>query len=179
MVSLSVVLRRSGPIGHGSFGLLVIFEGCSTGPLKAALLRWRHFLKPGGTIAFDTPAKPFGFSQRASDAALRNGVKLSYGDLADTSEKCRELLAQADLEVVSIRKAFASTTPIKLDHVIAIYDERIDHPAWQSIKNASPKVRKAIRDDFIKSATTDAVDGFVPDDVALFFSTGTRSQIQH
>jgi hypothetical protein len=33
MVSLSVVLRKSGPIGHGSLGLLVIFEGCSTGPL--------------------------------------------------------------------------------------------------------------------------------------------------
>lgn len=146
--------------------------------VKAALRRWRHLLKPGGTIAFDTPAKPFGFSQRASEAALRRGVKLPYGDLGDTSEKCLALLAQADLEVVSIRKEFASTTPIKLDHVIAMYDQRIDHPAWRGIKEAGPEVRKAIRDDFIESATSDAVDGLVPNEVALFFSTGMRSHIQ-
>lgn len=146
--------------------------------VNAALRRWRHLLKAGGTIAFDTPAKPFGFSQRASDAALRNGVNLSYGDLADTSEKCRALLAQADLEIVSVRKAFASTAPIKLNLVIAMYDQRIDHPAWRGIKEASPEVRKAIRDDFIESATSDAMDGFVPNDVALFFSTGMRSRIQ-
>ena len=34
MVSWSAVLLRWGPIGHGRFGLLVIFEGSSTGPLE-------------------------------------------------------------------------------------------------------------------------------------------------
>ena len=36
MVSLSAILRKWGPIGHGSFGLLVIFEGSSTEPLTEA-----------------------------------------------------------------------------------------------------------------------------------------------
>ncbi len=60
--------------------------------VQAALRRWRDILRPGGTIAFDTPGKPFGFSQRVAEVALRNGVPLSYSDVADTPEKCRTFL---------------------------------------------------------------------------------------
>ena len=142
--------------------------------VTAALRRWRELLRPGGTIAFDTPSSPFGLSQRASEAALRHGVRLSYGDLADTADKCRGLLRAADFEVVSVRKAFANTTPINLETVIEMYDERIDHPAWRSIKDADPEVRKAVRADFVETAIADSVNGCVSNDVALFFTIGAK-----
>ena len=142
--------------------------------INAALRCWRDLLKPGGTIAFDTPAKPFGFSQRAAQAALRHGVRLPYGEVADTAEECRALLAQADLEVISVRKAFANTNSVALDTVITMYDERLDHPAWRGMKEASAETRKAIRADFISNATEDAVNGYVPNDVALNFTTGMK-----
>ena len=142
--------------------------------ISAALRCWRDLLKPGGTIAFDTPAKPFGFSQRASEAALRHGVSLSYGEIADTPEKCRALLAQADLELISVRRAFANTNPVALDTMIAMYDERLDHPAWWGIRDTSAETREAIRADFISSATADAVNGYVPNDIALLFTTGMK-----
>ncbi len=143
--------------------------------INAALRRWRDLLKPGGTIAFDTPAKPFGFSQRASEAALRHGVRLSYGEAADTPEKCRALLAESCLNVGTIRRAIANTTPVKLDDMVAMYDERLDHPAWRGIQDAGPDVREAIRADFIGSATADAVNGWVPNDMALMLTTGVKA----
>ncbi|MFK3891061.1 methyltransferase domain-containing protein [Sphingomonas sp. NPDC079357] len=142
--------------------------------INAALRCWRDLRKPGGTIAFDTAAKPFGFSQRASEAALRHGVRLSYGEVADTPERCRDLLVQAGFEVVDIRKAFANTNPVAIDDVIAMYDERLDHPAWRGIKEARAETREAIRADFIGSAIADAVSGYVPNDMALFFTTGRK-----
>ena len=66
--------------------------------------------------------------------------------------------------------------PIKLDAMIAMYDERIDHPAWQGIKKAKKEVREAVRTDFIKSATADAVDGYVPNDIALCFTIGSKPE---
>lgn len=138
------------------------------------LLHWQTFLKPGGTIAFDTPGKPFGFSQRVSEAASKNGVWLAYSDLADTPSKCRTLLSESYMEMVSIRKAFASKTPIKVDRMIAMYDERLDHPAWRAIKEASSAVREAIRTDFIKRSIADAVDGYVPNETALYFTIGAK-----
>ncbi len=78
------------------------------------------------------------------------------------------------MDVVSIRKAFATTAPIKVDCMIAMYDERLDHPAWRAIKKASREVREAIRTDFIESSAADAVDGYVPNDTALYFTIGVK-----
>lgn len=144
--------------------------------INASLRCWHDLLKPGGTIAFDTPAKPFGFSQRASKAALRHRLRLSYGEAADTPERCRDLLVQAGFEIVSIRKALANTNPVAIKDMIAMYDERLDHPAWRDIKAASAETREAIRADFIRSATADAVNGYVPNDMALFFTTGRKQR---
>ncbi len=135
--------------------------------IPSALRCWRDLLKPGGTIAFDTPSKPFGFSQRASDAALRHGVDLRYGEVADTPGKCRALVEQAGLEVVNIRREVASVAPIALDQMIEMYDERLDHPAWRGIKESGAGIRAAIRADYIRSASGDAIDGAVPNEIAL------------
>jgi ubiquinone/menaquinone biosynthesis C-methylase UbiE len=142
--------------------------------IPAALRRWCDLLKPGGTIAFDTPSKPFGFSQRAAEAALRHGVELKYGEVAATPEKCHALVEQAGFEVVSIRKEFARVTPIALGQVIAMYDERLDHPAWRGIKEADSITREAIRNDYICSATADLINGNVPNEVALCFTTAPK-----
>ena len=143
--------------------------------MTAVLRRWREFLKPGGTIAFDTPAKPFGFSQRVYEAALRHGVELSYGDVADTPEKCRALLAASGFKVVTVRKAFANTAAIAINDMIDMYENRMDHPAWRKLKIADPQVQRAIKNYFIRSSVADAVNGCVPNDMALMFTTGQRN----
>jgi hypothetical protein len=81
-------------------------------------------------------------------------------------------LTTANYEVVSVHEAFASTTPIRLDDMVTMYDERIDHPAWRGVREASADVRQAIRRDFIDNARAAARDGWVPNDIALFFSVG-------
>ena len=84
------------------------------------------------------------------------------------------MLVQAGFEVVDIRKAFANTNPVAIDDVIAMYDERLDHPAWRGIKEARAETREAIRADFIGNVIADAVSGYVPNDMALFFTTGRK-----
>src|SRR5699024_4201715 len=70
--------------------------------IPRALRYWRDFLRPGGILAFDTPAKPFGISQRVVEVAARHGVHLAYGDIADTPGKCRALLEGAEFEILDI-----------------------------------------------------------------------------
>lgn len=71
--------------------------------IPRALRHWVTFLKTGGVLAFDTPAKPFGISQRAVEIAARHGVHLRYGEAADTPEKCTALLEAAGLQVLDVR----------------------------------------------------------------------------
>lgn len=139
-----------------------------------ALRRWFDFLKHGGIIAFDAPAKPFGISQRVAEVAARHGVRLAYADIADTPGKCRSLLEEAGFEVVDVRVELASSSPIALGEAIAFWDERIDHPAWQALKRAPPAAREAMRSEYVESVTAAAVDGYVPNDVALTFAYGRK-----
>ncbi len=139
-----------------------------------ALRHWRDLLKPGGLVAFDTPAKPFGFSQWVVEAAAARGVSLAFADLADTPDKCAALLQAAALDVVSIGQAVVLSDPLELDRAIAMYDERVDHPAWRPSREAPPATRAAIRSDFIRNIAAAAVDGRVVNDVALCFSVGSR-----
>lgn len=142
--------------------------------MASALRHWRGFLKPGGAIAFDTPAKPFGISDYAITAAAMHGVRLAYGDAADTFDKCRYLLAGANLEPISIRTATVSSGLLPLETAVAMYDDRIDHPAWRAIREASPLARAAIRTDFIASITAGAIAGHIADDTALNFASCRR-----
>lgn len=70
---------------------------------------WSDFVKSGGTLAFDTPAKPFGISQMVADIAGGHGVHLAYANLADTPNKCRSLLEGAGFEVVAVRTELANS----------------------------------------------------------------------
>jgi ubiquinone/menaquinone biosynthesis C-methylase UbiE len=143
-----------------------------SGP-AAALRCWRPLLKPHGMIAFDTPAKPFGFSERAAAAGRRHGINLPYDTIADTEEKCRALLAQAQLQPVSIRKTLVATSKITPEAALALYDERMDHPAWRPIAQSAPEIRAAIRADYIASI---AADGSLDNEVALLFTTAKSAR---
>jgi len=139
-----------------------------------ALRHWRDLLKPGGLLAFDAPSTPFGFSERAAAAAARHGIRLGFSDLADTPDKCRALLEGAALDVVSVRKAIAASGPLALDRAVAMFDERIDHPAWRALGEAPPALRAAIRADYIRDLAAAAVDGRVANEIALCFAVGRR-----
>lgn len=138
--------------------------------IPRALRRWREFLKPDGVLAFDTPSKPFGISQKVIDAAERHDIHLTYGALADTPAKCREMLESAGFEVLDVRTELASTDPVSVKDAIAFWDQHIDHPAWRPIKEADPTIRSAMRADFIKSVVNSAADGLIPNDTALNLS---------
>jgi ubiquinone/menaquinone biosynthesis C-methylase UbiE len=142
--------------------------------IPLALRHWFNFLKPQGLIAFDTPAKPFGISQRVADIAARYGIHLTYADIADTPTKCCSLLEESGFEVVDVRTEFANSRPIELGKAIAFWDERIDHPAWEPLDQAQPKIRETMRTEYIDSITADAVAGYVPNDTALNFVFGFK-----
>jgi len=116
--------------------------------VAGALRHWVTFLKAGGVLAFETPAKPFGLSQRAVEVAARRGIHLAYGEVADTQGKCQVLLSGAGLEVLSVRTEFADTATVPVQAALEFWDQRVDHPAWAPIKDATASERQVMRDDF-------------------------------
>ena len=142
--------------------------------IPRALHHWLALLKPGGTIAFDVPAEPFGISQLVADIAARHGIYLPYATIADTPDKCRSFLEGAGFEVVAIRTELANTDPIELSKAIKFWDSHRDHPAWQSLNRAQSTTRGAIRSEYVDRVTAAAVDGYVPNDTALNFVFGRK-----
>lgn len=139
-----------------------------------ALHRWSGFLKPGGIIAFDMPAKPFGLSGLMAEIAARYGVHLRYADVADTVGKCRSLLEGAGFELVAVRTELADTTPIELGKAITFWDDHLDHPGWRILKAAPSATRDAMRSAYVDTVTAAATAGYVPNDTALNFVFGRK-----
>lgn len=133
----------------------------------AALCLWASFLKPGGILAFDTPAKPFGISDLAVAAAARHGVKLAYADVGDTPAKCRNLVAATGLEAVSVRTVLSSSRTIDIATAVALYDDRLDHPAWSALGMAEPETRAGIRASYIEQIHVAAPAGEFLEEMAL------------
>ncbi len=142
--------------------------------ISRALRHWHGLLKPGGIIAFDTPAQPFGISGIVAKVASGHGVRLSYADVADTPGKCLSFLEDAGFEVVAVRTELANAAPIELGKAVAFWDDHIDHPAWQALKEAPPATREAIRSAYVNRVTTTAIDGQVPNSTALNFAFGRK-----
>ena len=143
--------------------------------IPRALRHWSDFLKPGGIIAFDAPAKPFGISQRIAEIAAVHGIYLSYADVADTASKCRALLAGARFEVVDVRTELADASSIALGEAIAFWDGRMGHPAWRALRQAELATREVIRSEYVDRVTAMAVEGWVPNETALNFVFGRRA----
>lgn len=139
-----------------------------------ALRHWLSFLKPGGTIAFDVPGRPFGLSGRIAQAAFAQGIRLEYADVADTPGKCRALLENAGFEVLSIATELAETRPAAFDEAIAFMDEHMDHPAWKARSDAPLTLRQAVRAAYLADIEAEAVDGWVSNDTALNLAFGRR-----
>lgn len=142
--------------------------------IRFALRHWCGFLKPGGVLAFDTPAKPFGISDKVVRASARHGVHLAYGEVADSPDKCCDLLSATGLDVVSIRRVLVASDLLPVERAISLYDDRLDHPAWRGIRESSGATQAAIRADFIKSAMAESVDGHIADDMTLNFTVGRK-----
>ncbi len=142
--------------------------------IPRALRHWFRVLKPGGIIAFDTPARPFGLSGLIAEVAFRSGVHLRYADAADTPDKCRSLLDGAGFEPVAVTTETADTNPVDVGAALAFWDGRLEHPAWQALKAAPAAKRDAIRSAYVGRVTAAAIDGRVPNDTALNFSFGRK-----
>lgn len=142
--------------------------------IRHALHHWSGLLKPGGVIAFDAPARPFGLSGMMAEIAARHGVRLSYADAADTADKCRSLLKEAGFEVAAIRTELADTAPVELGKAIAFWDDQLGHPAWQALRAAPAAARDAMRSAYVGSVMAAAIAGYVPNDTALNFAFGRK-----
>ncbi len=140
--------------------------------IPATLRHWRNFLKPGGTVAFDMPAKPFGLSELIAGCAATHGIHLPYATLADTHAKCRALLENAGFEVMAIETETANTAPMELPRAIAFWNTRADHPAWRALMQAAPAMREAVHADYIARLKAASVSGFVPNTTALNLAFG-------
>ena len=142
--------------------------------IPAALRRWFALLKFAGATAFDTPAKPFGISERVAAAAATQKLYLAYDYVADTQLKCRALLRQAGFDAIEVRTEIVNTRPVELAQATAFWDERLDHPGWQPLKEAPQTIRNAARAQYLRDITAEAVDGFVPNETAENFAYGRK-----
>ena len=160
---------------RASFDLIFCASGLVfMSDIPAALRRWFDLLKPAGASAFDTPAKPFGISERIAAAAASQNVYLAYDYVADTALKCRALLQQAGFEAIEVRTELVNASPVELAEAIAFWDERLDHPAWRSLKEAPQPLRHAAHVQYLRDITAQAVDGIFPNDKAQNFAHGRK-----
>jgi ubiquinone/menaquinone biosynthesis C-methylase UbiE len=109
------------------------------------LRRWFDFLKPHGMVAFDAPAKPFGISQTI-----------------------------AEITAAHVFIQLANSRTVAPGKAIAFWDERLDHPAWQALRQAQPATREAMRCKYVDSVTARAVDGRVPNETAVNLAFGRK-----
>jgi len=164
------------PLSPGSFDFIFCASAIVLmSDVPRALRHWADYLRPGGMIAFDAPAKPFGLPQRIAEIAARHAIHLAYAEIADTRSKCRSLLEGAGFEVVEIRTELATSGSVALAEAIAFWDGRTDHPAWRALTRAEPKTREAMRCEYVESITAAATDGYVPNDTALNIVLGRKA----
>lgn len=142
--------------------------------IPAALERWAGWLTPGGGIAFDVPAKPFGLAEMVARAAAEQGIALPYDTVADTAARARALLEHAGLRPLQIRTEVVSDEWIALDEAIAFLDERMDHPAWRALQDAPKSARDATSSAYLAHLQGDAVAGRVRSQVAQHFVYGEK-----
>jgi ubiquinone/menaquinone biosynthesis C-methylase UbiE len=145
--------------------------------VPGALRRWAGWLKPGGFVAFDVPAKPFGLSEKIAAAARGQGLALPYDTVADTPEKCRALLEFAGLQVTQVVTEVVADDLVTVDEAIRFFEERRDHPAWRVLREASRGSREAVRDAFLRGVKEEAVAGRVRSTVAQHFVYGRKSGV--
>jgi hypothetical protein len=67
-----------------------------------------------------------------------------------------------------------SDDAVGLPEAIAFLDERLDHPAWRSLKNAPPKTVNKIRETYAARTTGEAIENRVKDHVAQNFVYGCK-----
>ena len=143
--------------------------------IPAMLQRCMQWLAPRGRIGFDMPAKPFGLSQWVAEAAAEQGIHLDYDSVADTPAKCRELLECEGFIDVSVEKLVVSDDPVSMRDAIVFMDQRVDHPAWRALKEVPEQKRQAVRSNYLSTLERSAVEGMVPNTVALNFTYGTKA----
>jgi len=142
--------------------------------IPATLQHWGGFLRPGGLVAFDAPAHPFGLGGVIAAVAAEHGLHLAYADVADTPERCRALVEAAGFAFVSTHRKVGATTPFALDKAVAFYDEHLDHPAWHALRRAPPAIVAAIRASYVARVAEMAQDGQVPAETALNFTVARK-----
>ncbi len=137
--------------------------------IPQALRRWSRWLKPGGGLAFEVPAKPFGLSQWIAQAAAQYGVSLPYDQVGDTPAKCRKLLADAGLEVIAIETVEVADDSVGVEAAIRFLEDRLDHPAWRALLAAPQETRDLIRQAYAGHLERSARAGRVQSRVAQNF----------
>jgi ubiquinone/menaquinone biosynthesis C-methylase UbiE len=142
--------------------------------IPGMLQRCIRWLVATGRIGFDMPAKPFGLSQWVAEAAAEQGISLGYDSVADTPAKCQQLLEHAGFVDISVDEVVVSDDPVSMHEAIAFMDQRMDHPAWRVLKEASEEKRLAVRSTYVSTLERNANEGMVPNTVALNFTYGTK-----
>ena len=144
--------------------------------IPRALRHWFEFLKPRGMMAFDAPAKPFGDIPK--DCGDCRGSRRPVALITDVADTPRQMPVASGAGRVrgceTCARNSQTSSPIELGKALAFWDERMDHPAWQALKQEqTPRVKQCVPNTSI-SVTAAAVDGYVPNDTALNLAFGRK-----
>ena len=114
------------------------------------------------------------FSQIVAQAAAAHGIILPYDVVADTVAKSRTLLEETGFEAMVVDTKVVSDEFIDVAKAVAFLNERLDHPAWRILKEASQTTRDVIHEAFIRSITENGTANRVQSIVALNFTYGRK-----
>jgi ubiquinone/menaquinone biosynthesis C-methylase UbiE len=143
-------------------------------PTKA-LRTWRRWLKPGGIVSFDVPGEPFGINTAIAEIAFGHGIALPYATLANTEEKCRNLLERSGFEVIEISEELMQEHEMDLGDALAVWNKSIAHPAWHKLARLPSNALDQIRLEFEAKVKADATDATILSKIVMNVATGKKS----
>ncbi len=142
-------------------------------PLKA-LKTWNLWLRPQGIVSFDAPGEPFGINTIIAAIASNHGINLPYAQVANTIDKCRNLLESSGFDVLDISPELMQEHPMQLEDALAVWDKSIAHPAWFELTNVPAGALRRIRAEFEAEVTASATNGNIVSKIVMNVVTGQK-----
>ncbi|NTS33040.1 methyltransferase domain-containing protein [Phyllobacterium sp. BT25] len=140
----------------------------------AALRQWNRWLKSGGMVTFDAPGEPFGINSIIAEVAEAHGIDLPYATIANTVEKCKELLESSGFEVAEISPELMQEHRMLTEEALFVWEKSLAHPAWHQLNLLPAKELEQLRKDFETKVHAKANDGTIVSKIIMHVVTGRK-----
>lgn len=139
-----------------------------------ALKTWNRWLKRGGLLSFDAPGEPFGINTIIADVAEAHAIELPYATLANTVQKCSDLLERSGFEVVEINQELMQEHTMPMAQALSVWEKSLAHPAWHKLARLPESQLKQMQAEFETRVRAQASNDTVVSKIVMHVVTGRK-----